>query len=190
VVHQRRALIKFSVGFFLPLLALSAFALILRPTLLFENMAGMAENYAWSISVRQVTLGFITAHAIGWQQAVPIFSAIGVILGFIFGAFPTTNLFKRCMHALFAGILFAPHGFSHDHVVILYPYLLTVDRILSWNKRAGAMIVAGLFLACAIPFSIDIFAFEWISIIVPMVLWISYSSISRGRAENAIENKN
>lgn len=174
-IHNRRALCKCLLGFFLPLAILSLATIYIRPTIIPENMAGMAENYSWALGLQQVTLGYIISNATGWRQAIPLIFGLGAVLGLVLAVIPNLSLLERSIHALFIGVLFAPHGFAHDHVVLLYPFMIAVDRLLNWNYIAGILTTLFLFLICAIPFSADIFANEWISIVVPILLWVFYS---------------
>jgi len=172
-IHNRKALCKCLVGFFLPLAILSLLTIYIRPTIISENMAGIAEHYSRLVS-KQVTLGYIISDVTGWRGASSLIFGLGAVLGLILAVIPNLSLLERSIHALFIGVLVAPHGYAHDHVVLLYPFMIAVDRLLNWNYVAGILITLMLFLICAIPFSSDIFANEWISIVVPVILWAFY----------------
>jgi hypothetical protein len=177
---RRLYLIGVVSGFIFALVVCSLVSLTFRPTLLAEFVASTSGLYAERLGVPQVTLGHAITILTGVSAAVPMFSGLGVLGAVGLGmAGSQMDFLDKAAHALFLGAICAPYGWSHDHVILLVPYLMCAENLLNRSFVVGVLLLTAQFLYSAWLFSTDAWNLEWGIILVPMIMWSLYFAISK-----------
>jgi len=176
---RRRHLIGVVLGFIFALFVSSILSLTFRPSLIGEFVRSTSGLYAERLAVPQVTLGHAIAILTGVSAAVPIISCLGIVGGICLGiAGSQMDFLQKAAHALFLGVICAPYGWSHDHVILLVPYLICAEDLLNRNFVVAILVLTAQFLYSAWLFSTNAWTLEWGIILIPIMMWPLYFAIS------------